>query len=148
VPDVKTMQAELDNARQEVRNLQIMQLNPGLSPEEREMYRVLERSARASVKLRRRAIEYERLRDLGLKGGRIERDARCGDVAPETEGRAPGAAPRAVVPNGDQATPLGDRASVLSKDTTQALAWPGPLNTGLTWLRGCAQQITRIFRRG
>jgi hypothetical protein len=133
MPDVKTMQAELDNARLEVRNLQVMQMKPGLSPEEREMYRVLERSTRASVKLGRRAIEYQRLLDTCLKGGRIEREARCGDVAPETEGRAP---PQAgtIAPDGYKATPLGDRAS----------AQPGQLNTDLAWLRSCAQQVRRM----
>jgi hypothetical protein len=134
MPDVKTMQAELDNARLEVRNLQVMQMKPGLSPEEREMYRVLERSARTSVKLGRRAIDYQRLRDLGLEGGRIEREARYGDVA--TEGRALGTAPQAgtVAPDGYQATPLGDRES----------AQRGRMNTGLAWLRSCAQQVRRM----
>jgi hypothetical protein len=90
--DLKALQTELDNARQEVRNLQVMQMKPGVSPEKLELLRQLERSARASVKLGRRAIEYQRLRDLGLKGGGVESDARYGDDATETKYRTPGTA--------------------------------------------------------
>jgi hypothetical protein len=71
--DLKALQTELDNARQEVRNLQVMQMKPGVSPEKLELLRQLERSARASVKLGRRAIEYQRLRDLGLRRRRRKR---------------------------------------------------------------------------
>jgi hypothetical protein len=160
MPDLNELQAELDNTRQEVRNLQVMQLNPGVSPEKREVLRQLERSARASAKLGRRAVEYQRLRDLGLRGPGMESDARHGHAAESAEGRPPGTsqssghadaagpepgtpedAPqvRALVPGGDQASAAGDRVSAESGRR---------LNAGFASLLRCAQVIGRIFRRG
>jgi hypothetical protein len=56
MPDLKSSQRKLANNRQEVRNLQVMQMRPGQSAEKLELLNQLERSARASVKLRRKAI--------------------------------------------------------------------------------------------
>jgi hypothetical protein len=57
MPDLKTMQRVLDAARRELRNLQ---MRPGQSAEKLEMLRKFECSCRAEIKLRRRAIEYQR----------------------------------------------------------------------------------------
>jgi hypothetical protein len=54
------IERELKNARQEVRNLQVLQMRPGLSAEKLETLRNLARSARAEVKLRLKALEYAR----------------------------------------------------------------------------------------
>jgi hypothetical protein len=64
-PDMDTLQRALAGARQELHNLQVMSLRPGQSPEQLEMLRKLEVSCRAEVKLRRRAIQYQR----SLEGG-------------------------------------------------------------------------------
>src|SRR5579862_3113525 len=58
--DLATLQQELADARQEVRNLQVMGLRPDLSPQKAEFIRNLERSARAEVKLRHMALAYQR----------------------------------------------------------------------------------------
>jgi hypothetical protein len=58
LPDLKTLQRKLADNRQEVRNLQVMQMRPGQSTEKLELLHNLERSARASAKLRRKAIQY------------------------------------------------------------------------------------------
>jgi hypothetical protein len=58
LPDLKTLQRKLADNRQEVRNLQVMQMRPGQSAEKLELLHNLERSARASAKLRRKAIQY------------------------------------------------------------------------------------------
>ena len=59
MPDLPTLTALLKNARQEVRNLQVMQMKPGHAPEKLELLRRLESSARAEVKLRRKALAYQ-----------------------------------------------------------------------------------------
>jgi hypothetical protein len=64
-PDMDALQRALANVRQELHNLQVMSLRPGQSPERLEMLHKLEVSCRAEVKLRRRAIEYQR----SLEGG-------------------------------------------------------------------------------
>jgi hypothetical protein len=46
------------NARQEIRNLTIMGMKPGLTPEKKAFLDDLERSARAELKLRHKAIKY------------------------------------------------------------------------------------------
>lgn len=51
---------KLAEAKSDVRHLTVMSLRPNLSPEKRELLRNLERSARAEVKLRLRALEHER----------------------------------------------------------------------------------------
>jgi hypothetical protein len=58
MPDLKTMQREMQNCRQEIRNLTIMGMKPGLTPEKKALLLDLERSARAELKLRHKAIEY------------------------------------------------------------------------------------------
>jgi hypothetical protein len=58
MPDLKTMQREMQNCRQEIRNLTIMGMKPGLTPEKKAVLHDLERSARAELKLRQKAIEY------------------------------------------------------------------------------------------
>jgi hypothetical protein len=61
----KTLLLKLEGARQELHNLQVMQLRPGQSPEKVEFLHKLELSCRAEIKLRLRAIEYQR----NLQGG-------------------------------------------------------------------------------
>lgn len=58
IPDLKTQQREMQNCRQEIRNLTIMGMKPGLTPEKKAFLHDLERSARAELKLRHKAIEY------------------------------------------------------------------------------------------
>lgn len=55
-PDLQTMERELRNTRQEVRNLQVMQMRPGQSAADLKLLNDLERSARAEVKLRVKAL--------------------------------------------------------------------------------------------
>ena len=59
MPDSKELRQELQDARQEVRNLTVMGMNPMWSPEKRETIKQLERSARAEVKLRQMALDYQ-----------------------------------------------------------------------------------------
>jgi hypothetical protein len=49
---------KLQETRQRVRNLTVIGLRPDLPPHKREVVRQLERSARAEVKLRRKALEH------------------------------------------------------------------------------------------
>jgi hypothetical protein len=56
--DLKTMQQEMQNCRQEIRNLTVMGMKPCLTPEKKALLHDLERSARAELKLRHKAIEY------------------------------------------------------------------------------------------
>jgi hypothetical protein len=58
MPDLKTLQQDLADTRQEVRNLQVIAMRPDLPAEKLELVRNMERSARAEVKLRLKAIEY------------------------------------------------------------------------------------------
>ena len=58
MPDLKTQQREMQNTRQEIRNPTIMGMKPGLTPEKKALLLDLERSARAELKLRHKAIEY------------------------------------------------------------------------------------------
>ncbi|HEY5379906.1 MAG TPA: hypothetical protein VIJ78_10275 [Pseudolabrys sp.] len=58
MPDLKTLQTKLADARQKVRNLVVIGMRPDLTPEKRELVHNLERSARAEVKLRIKALEY------------------------------------------------------------------------------------------
>jgi hypothetical protein len=57
-PDLATLERELKGVRQEVRNLQVMQMRPEQSAAKLAHLADLERSARAEVKLRIKAIEY------------------------------------------------------------------------------------------
>ncbi len=58
MPDLATLERELNYARQEVRNLQVLAMTPDNSASDLETLRNLERAARAEVKLRWRAIEH------------------------------------------------------------------------------------------
>jgi hypothetical protein len=53
------MQLKLAEAKQEVRNLTVMALDPSLPPEYRQLVKVLESLARTEAKLRRRALDYQ-----------------------------------------------------------------------------------------
>jgi hypothetical protein len=57
-PDLETHERLLRGVRQEVRNLQVMQMRPGQSPEKLKHLSDLERSARAEVKPRVKALAY------------------------------------------------------------------------------------------
>jgi hypothetical protein len=65
MPDMEMMQRKLNTARQELHNLQVMQMRPGQCAKKLELLYNLERSCRAEIKLRLRAIEYQR----NLEGG-------------------------------------------------------------------------------
>ena len=56
--DLKTLQQEMKDCRQEVRNLTILGMRPGLTPEKKAHLHLMERSARAELKLRQKAIDY------------------------------------------------------------------------------------------
>jgi hypothetical protein len=57
-PDLATHERLLRGVRQEVRNLQVLQMRPGQSAEKLAHLADLERSARAEVKLRIKALKY------------------------------------------------------------------------------------------
>jgi hypothetical protein len=57
-PDLATHERLLKGVRQEVRNLQVMKMRPGQSAEQLRHLADLERSARAEVKLRIKALAY------------------------------------------------------------------------------------------
>jgi hypothetical protein len=57
-PDLATHERLLKGVRQEVRNLQVMQMRPGQSAAKLAHLADLERSARAEVKLRIKALAY------------------------------------------------------------------------------------------
>jgi hypothetical protein len=59
-PDLQAMERKLKGVRQEVRNLQVMQMRPGQSAEKLKHLAELERSARAEVKLRTKALQHAR----------------------------------------------------------------------------------------
>jgi hypothetical protein len=61
--DLKIQEAKLKGVRQEVRNLQVMQMRPGQSAELLKHLSDLERSARAEVKLRLKGIAYTKSLD-------------------------------------------------------------------------------------
>ena len=56
--DLETLHRKIKSRRQEVRNLQVLALRPGHSPEKLEHLRNLERSARAEVKLWQKALAH------------------------------------------------------------------------------------------
>jgi hypothetical protein len=60
LPPMKTLLLKLKGARQELHNLQVMQMRPEQSAEKVEFLHKLELSCRAEIKLRLRAIEYQR----------------------------------------------------------------------------------------
>lgn len=57
-PDLPTLEQKLKGVRQEVRNLQVMQMHPGRSTDDLKNLADLERSARAEVKLRVKALAH------------------------------------------------------------------------------------------
>jgi hypothetical protein len=74
MPDLHTLRQKLKDARQEVRNLTVMAMRPNLTPEKAERVRILERSARAEVKLRLTALRYaEKLAAPAVRTGPAER---------------------------------------------------------------------------
>jgi hypothetical protein len=60
MPDLETLKQKLADASQEARNLTVMAMNPTHPPEKAELLRNAERSARAEVKLRQKALAYAR----------------------------------------------------------------------------------------
>jgi hypothetical protein len=59
-PDLEMHERKLKGVRQEVRNLQVLQMRPGQTAEQLRHLADLERSARAEVKLRVKALAYAR----------------------------------------------------------------------------------------
>jgi hypothetical protein len=59
MPDSKELRQKLKDAKREVRNLSVMGMKPDLSPEKRETVKHLERSARAEVQLRQKALDHQ-----------------------------------------------------------------------------------------
>jgi hypothetical protein len=57
MPDLETLEMKASAAHQEVRNLIVMQLRPGQSPEKLALLQLLEPSARAEARLRDAALE-------------------------------------------------------------------------------------------
>jgi ubiquitin len=58
MPDLETLRRKLADASQEARNLTVMAMNPKHPPEKAELLRNAERSARAEVKLRQKALAH------------------------------------------------------------------------------------------
>jgi hypothetical protein len=58
LPDEAQLRRELANTRQHVRNLIVMGMRPELTAVKREFVGKLERSARAEVRLRVKALQY------------------------------------------------------------------------------------------
>lgn len=56
--DLKTLQRKVASRRQEVRNLQVLAMRPGHSPEKLSRIRLLEHSARAEVKRWQKALAH------------------------------------------------------------------------------------------
>jgi hypothetical protein len=65
MPDVPTLERKLARVRQEVRNLQVLAMRPGQTRAELQLLAELERSARAEVKLRLKAIEHAKSKSEG-----------------------------------------------------------------------------------
>ena len=63
MPDIPELEIKLKDTRQEVRNLQVLQMRPGLSVEKLKILNELERSARAEVKLRLKALAFAKSRE-------------------------------------------------------------------------------------
>jgi hypothetical protein len=58
---------ELADTRREVRNLTVIGMRPDVSADQREIIRLLERSARARVKLGQQALQYCREQQRGQR---------------------------------------------------------------------------------
>jgi hypothetical protein len=63
--DEALLERKLANTRQDVRNLTVIGMRPNLSADKRELIHNLERSARAEVKLRIKALWYCREQQRG-----------------------------------------------------------------------------------
>jgi hypothetical protein len=63
--DEALLERKLANTRQEVRNLTVIGMRPNLSADQRELIHNAERSARAEVKLRIKALRYCREQHRG-----------------------------------------------------------------------------------
>ena len=65
MPDLEKLEQELEDIRREVRNLTVMGMDPNQSPDQLELIRNLEISARAEMRLRTMALEHAKseLRD-------------------------------------------------------------------------------------
>jgi hypothetical protein len=68
MPDLPTLERKLKGVHQGVRNLQVLQMRPGLPAAKLELLRNLERSARAEVKLRLKALEHHKRMQTQLRG--------------------------------------------------------------------------------
>ena len=68
MPAIKELERKIECCRREVRNLVVMGMNPSQTPDQLELIRNLERSARAELRLRVTALQCE----LGL-GSRTSR---------------------------------------------------------------------------
>jgi hypothetical protein len=60
IEELQELERKLEGVRQEVRNLQVMQMRPYQSAKKLKLLADLERSARAEVKLRLEALEQAR----------------------------------------------------------------------------------------
>jgi hypothetical protein len=58
MPTLAELQSKLDSVRREVRNLTVMGLDPNQTPELAALIKELERSARAEMRLRTRALAH------------------------------------------------------------------------------------------
>ena len=58
MPTLSDLQTKLDGVRREVRNLTVMGLDPNQTPEQAALIEELERSARAEMRLRTRALAH------------------------------------------------------------------------------------------
>jgi hypothetical protein len=64
MPDLPTMERKLRKVRREARNLRVLQMRSWLPEEKLELLHQMERSARAEVKLRLKAIEHAKASDV------------------------------------------------------------------------------------
>jgi hypothetical protein len=58
MPDLKALERKLREVRKEVENLTVLTLDPSHPPAKRALLKELELSARAEVKLRRKALDH------------------------------------------------------------------------------------------
>ena len=58
MPTLAELEMKLADVRREVRNLTVMSMRPDLTADQLEHVRLLERAARAEVKLRTKALDY------------------------------------------------------------------------------------------
>lgn len=59
MPNIDQLRQKLSDAKREVRNLTVMGLRPDLTPRKRGIIKQLERSARAEVRLRVKALNWQ-----------------------------------------------------------------------------------------